>query len=684
MNDLIITKQGQDLIAKMIAGTDTAKFTKLQTSSHDYTSESLELVTELKEVKQEVEVSSVQRTDTSLVQVIAAIDNTKINEGYYIRTIALFAKDSKDNEILYAIATDDNPDYMPKFGGKTISGISYRLNTKVDVANQVIVELNPANSATIEQVETLERTVNSHIERSVVGIDGVHGLRYYNDELQVKGLSGDWASADESGGGGGIAPSNVIDARVKVGNEKLTISWGDPGNTIVEGQTLCTWKGTKLVQKVGSFPENPKDGTLLVDNQELNKYKDKGFEIPNLTNGTTYYFALFPYSDNKSTNINPSNRLKGTPQPFRTMTVKIDLSNSNPETSCKYADDATDMIPGSKDWDEFFGHYPCLFKNGKEIGKLKRDDFTKFEDGRNADITSGNDGDVMIAFPRCGVKISTSGNIVTVSMTDDPDNSDFIYYAHTRKDTRKDKFYLGVYKGYKDGSNKLRSLKDKPITANETIATFRNYAQANGSGYEQSGFYQLTFRQVMYILKFKNLNSQKAVGQGYVKSGHSTTINTGGTEKWGMDCELIKKTNPSYMTDQDHHVKCLGIEDYWGNIREWIDGIVTSSSRNVLTATGGFNDTGAGYKDNGNAGSSSNVGGWMSKPHGTSELGFTIKESSGSETTYFSDYARLSAGYVAYFGGSWADAATAGAFYLNVGYSASDAYSIVGGRLMYL
>ena len=682
MNDLIITKQGQSLIAKMIAGTDTAKFTKLQTSSHDYTSDSLELLSELTEVKQEVEVSSVKRTDTSLVQVIASIDNKEIIDGYYVRTIGLFAKDSKENEILYAIATDDKPDYMPAFGGKTISGVTYRLNTKVDVASQVIIELNTTNSATIEQVENLEKVVNTHIEKSVVGEEGVHGLRYFDDELQVKGLEG-WASAGT--GGSGIAPSNVIGAKVKIGNRKLTVSWGDPSNTVVSGQTICTWKGTKLVQKVGSYPENAKDGILLVDNQIKDKYKDSGFEIPGLVNGQTYYFALFPYSDTGSVNLNAENRLTGKPQPFRKMTVKIDLSNSNPATCCTYAYDAAEMIPGSKEWDDFFGHYPCLLKNGQEVGKLKKDNFSQFEDGRSADITSGSAGDVMIAFPRRGVKISTSGNIVTVSMTDDPDNSDFKYYAHTKKTARKEVFYLGAYKGWKDGSNKIRSLKDKAPTASQTIGIVRTQAQANGSGYEQSAFFQLTFRQVMYLLKYKNLDSQTTIGQGYVKSNHSAAINTGGSEAYGMDSEIIKRTNPSYMTDQEHHVKLFGLEDFWGNVYEWIDGLVTDSSRNVLTATGSYNDSGSGYDNNGTAGSSSNITGFMSKPNGTTELGFTIKESNGSETTYFSDYADLYAGYVAYFGGHWSHTTYAGAFHLGVSYAASrTSASTVASRLMYL
>ncbi|HOA84392.1 MAG TPA: hypothetical protein PKN66_10610, partial [Thermodesulfovibrio thiophilus] len=64
--------------------------------------------------------------------------------------------------------------------------------------------------------------------------------------------------------------------------------------------------------------------------------------------------------------------------------------------------------------------------------------------------------------------------------------------------------------------------------------------------------------------------------------------------------------------------------------------------------------------------------------------GFIAKEANGSETTYFADYAYLFASCLPFFGGSCADASTAGAFYLLVYYSASTSYSYLGGRLMYL
>lgn len=670
MENLVITNSGEELTAKLIAGTTTAAFTKIVASERDYSGIDLKSLSELSDIKQIVFVSSVTRTDTTMIEVLAAMDNSELTTGYYTRALGVIAEDASGNEILFAVSIEtDNPSYLPPFSGKTVSSVTYRLNIKVDNSEQVKIEVNPGAYPTLEQLNNVQKSVEIHTSNQIYGETGVHGLRYYNDEFQVMNDSGEWVEVES--GGGGIAPSNVVEPKIKIGNAQLTISWSDPGDTVVDGQTLCTWKGTKLVQKVGAFPENIKDGVLLLDNQSRDSYKENGFQISGLTNGTTYYFALFPYSDTGVVNTNSANQLSGTPQPYKIMTVKIDLSNSNPETSVTYADDAVGMTAKSDAWDEFFGHYPVLLANGVEVGKLNPDNFAQFENGSSADITSGSAGDVMIAFPRRGVRIETNGNIVTISMTDDPDNADFEYLAHERGTIRKEKFYLGAYKGYTN-SSKLRSLSGKTPTVNQTIGTFRTQAQANGEGYENSGFYQLIFRQVMYILKYKNLDSQTALGQGYTEG--NAAVATGGTNTNGMDYGTTSSTT---------RIKLFGLEDFWGNVWEWIDGIVTDSTRNILTATDNFNDSGSGYTNQGQ-GATSDIGGYMSVPQGTTKTGFLAKTVDGSATTYFCDYAILLASCVALFGGHWSNGSLAGAFRLNVNDASAHSYSNITARLMYL
>lgn len=358
--------------------------------------------------------------------------------------------------------------------------------------------------------------------------------------------------------------------------------------------------------------------------------------------------------------------------PHKTMGVSIDLTNSNPATCITYTDDAIGMTPGNAAWDEFFGHYPVMVLNGVEGKNLNPLNYTKHADGTNSDITSGNAGDVMVAFPRRGVKITTVGNTLTIKMTDDPDNAYFKYYAHSRGNVRKEKFYIGAYKGYTLNS-KLRSLSGKFPTASQTIGTFRSQAQANGAGYDQSGYYQLVFRQCAYLLKYRNLNSQLALGRGFV-DGNNAAIATGGTDAKGLDYG---------ETTGKLQMKLFGVEDFWGNVWEWVDGFVTNSTRNILTATTNFNDGGTGYTDNGQ-GATANIHGYMTKPHGTTGVGFALKDAGGSETTYFCDYPYLYASAVCMFGGHWNAGSHVGAFYLDGSTAASASYTTVAARLMYL
>lgn len=216
-------------------------------------------------------------------------------------------------------------------------------------------------------------------------------------------------------------------------------------------------------------------------------------------------------------------------------------------------------------------------------------------------------------------------------------------------------------------------MSGKTPTADQTIGTFRTQAQANGAGYDLVSFYPLTLLQCLYLIRYKNLDSQTALGRGYV-DGNSAATNTGGTNAKGM---FFGETTGKQQ------MKFLGIEDFWGNLRWWIDGLYSDANRNIMTAFKDFNDTGSGYTNRGQ-GATSDIYGYMSKPQGFTEAGFVLKEKNGSETTYFCDCAYLSASRLPDFGGVWSGGSGAGAFYLRVYYSASNSYSDLGGRLMYL
>lgn len=191
--------------------------------------------------------------------------------------------------------------------------------------------------------------------------------------------------------------------------------------------------------------------------------------------------------------------------------LTIDTSNPNPETCCTYIGTSSSL--NYNDWDKFFGHYPVLLKDGIETVRLNPNNYNEDINGNSVDIESGNAGDVMIAFPRRGLRISKDNGIISISFTNAQDDNRYQYYAHTHnKDLEK--FYVGAYNGFFDDNGRLRSLSGKIPTNGKTLPECRKAAQLNGNSYEQFAFYQLVYLQAMFIAKYKNLDGQSSIGNG--------------------------------------------------------------------------------------------------------------------------------------------------------------------------
>lgn len=361
---------------------------------------------------------------------------------------------------------------------------------------------------------------------------------------------------------------------------------------------------------------------------------------------------------------------------YKTVTAQINMDDENPNTAVTYAGNVGDVLtPGSSAWDDFFGHYPCLFQNGSEVGEIQKENFNKFSDGGSADITSGNAGDLMIAFPRLGLNISTEGRIITVSMTNNPDDPNFKYYAHTRGDAAKSKFYLGAYDGVVL-NGKLRSLSGKAATTNYTATEMRRYAQANGTGYEQFLFYQLVFIQSMYILKYKSLYSQQKVGMGY--SMNMTSFkNTGGTETKGMDWGEQNGSD---------HMKLFGLEGLWGNVSNWVDG-VRSQTINGSTKIKTTLDNFANIDNATNIYDSlynTTLDGWVKSVMGTTECGYIPYEIGGTNRTFFTDRILTGINNYAFFGGSKDHNTECGIFNFRINSNTNTKSNLIGARLSFL
>lgn len=360
---------------------------------------------------------------------------------------------------------------------------------------------------------------------------------------------------------------------------------------------------------------------------------------------------------------------------YKTYTVRIDLNNSDPETACEYMDDAVGMTPGYNSWKDkpiIQSIKPCVLNNGEVQYYLQKDDYTKKEDG-TASVLDGTDGDVMVEIPKIGYHLWNNENYQYVSVTEDPNKEGYCYYAHSLNSVGDcSKLYIGAYLSNSNGRSYSGQTPGYGLDLNEN----RDLATAVGTNYSLFSFYSMTLLQCLYVIIYKNLNSQAALGKGY--TSNNTTTNTGGTNS---------NTFCYGTSSASQQVKFLGIEDFYGNEQCWVDGLYYDSSKNIKTDYRNSVFTGSdgnNYQFSTSSGLTSGMQGYITQIQGTNETGFVSRVTSGGSTsTYYCDYDYLYADSFAYFGGNWASGDNAGAFRLDVSYSASDAFSNLGARLQY-
>lgn len=176
-----------------------------------------------------------------------------------------------------------------------------------------------------------------------------NNANYSDNKLQLMHNDTILKEFEIKSGGTSIAPKATVDPAIVSSNAKVTITWGDPDDVIADGIVLSTWKGTKLVMKENGYPENENDGTVIIDNTVKDAYKTSGYVVDNLTNGNTYYFALFPYSTDGIYNYQASNRLLGKPSLVRLdPCTDMSIASAMGSATVKWTDpEATKTVDGN-------------------------------------------------------------------------------------------------------------------------------------------------------------------------------------------------------------------------------------------------------------------------------------------------------------------------------------------------
>lgn len=225
---------------------------------------------------------------------------------------------------------------------------------------------------------------------------------------------------------------------------------------------------------------------------------------------------------------------------------------------------------------------------------------------------------------------------------------------------------VGKYEG-SGSSSRVYSKSGQTVLTTITLGEFRKACEANGAGYQQYDFLIDLIIKELWLVEMATTNCQ-SIMYGYA-NGNSSKISTGAT-----DTVATPTGSPISNTDGKHAMKYRGIENLWGNVHMWCDGISFSNEK-VYVSTNGS------YEYYGNR---ALIDGFVKTvaPLVEGSLIQYITAVAGDETTYYCDKS-WQGGTALYCGGRYDSASDAGLWYWRGDFSASSANGVLGGRLCY-
>jgi hypothetical protein len=137
---------------------------------------------------------------------------------------------------------------------------------------------------------------------------------------------------------------------------------------------------------------------------------------------------------------------------------------------------------------------------------------------------------------------------------------------------------IGAYDGYVSSSKLYSYAGVTPSAATKT--NFRTYAEARGVGWELSTVQQIGAMQMLETIEVATLNSSTAIGYG--NATLVSLVNTGYTATAGTQ----PSGNATYGTTANSTtpMSYRGVENLWGNLYHFVEGIRTDASNNVYIA----------------------------------------------------------------------------------------------------
>lgn len=282
---------------------------------------------------------------------------------------------------------------------------------------------------------------------------------------------------------------------------------------------------------------------------------------------------------------------------------------------------------------------------------------------------------VLVKIPEFYYKVEKSGTIFRYYVADGPVDE---FHLHPGSGC-----YVARYEAIGSNNSSLGSFLGSysstlaPSTR-QTRDTYRTRARNMASGFQLYDFAAWCAVGLLYLVEFADWDSQKKMGQGIVNDADS--------HKTGETNSMVYHTGRAAGTDGKTAVQYRGIENPWGNVLEFVDGInfknyapyiCTDPTKYADDITTNYTITGVSLGGNGwtkGLGLSTNFP-WAYLPN---EVG-------GSGSTFIPDYVtHLSQGWqVLVVGGYYSDGSYAGLFRFGSNYTSLESNSTIGARLQF-
>ena len=290
------------------------------------------------------------------------------------------------------------------------------------------------------------------------------------------------------------------------------------------------------------------------------------------------------------------------------------------------------------------------------------------------------DAGELVKIPKFWYKWTQANGHLKIQIAQQPITGFAVSPAHADRGDghgERDFIYVGRYHCAESTYKSTTGVKPQ---ASKTRAQFRSSIAALGTGISQYDIMTHITIWMLYIVEFANWDTQKTIGYG---CGNNTgTENMGATDAMQYHTGTTEAARTTYG-----HTQYRYMEDLWGNVVDWCDGIRFADEKIYL-----FKNP-ANYADGSGGsyvGDRPKVSGYIKSMKVSEVPGFEWfmypDDCEGAtEDTYVGDYCYYSAsGVVLRVGGSYSQYRNHGLFYLYGNNAGSSQHASIGSRLLKL